>query len=488
MNLSLSRRRFLSLAAGSVAAASTTGPWSTHRNRFAYGSVGSSMQAGAAKVSIDPPSFPVFVNGGFRARTVEKIVDPLFARCLVLDDGTTQIAIGTVDNCVVPRELFDRAKAIAARSIGIPEENIFFSATHTHSAPSVAACLGTPCQNDYAEWLPERIAKAIESAQERLQPARVGWAKDEDPENVFCRRFLMKPGTAKTCRFTGSTNDRAQMNPGHQNPNAIERTGPRDTEVSILSVQTASGKPLALLGNYSTHYAGSPALSSDYFGVFCEKIGRFLDADDDFVGLMTNGTSGDANCIDFTSPRRKFNYHSVGEDVARAAMRAQEKIAKHREVSLEAVQSLLTLKVRVPEAEEVEEAKAYLRENVPEGLPKTMEQVYANETVVLSEMPPTRELKIQSLRIGELGIVGLPNEVYGSTGLAIKAHSPLPSTFSISMANGWFGYIPPADQFPLGGYTTWRARSSCLEVEAESKIRSESLTQLAELAAARQES
>ena len=126
MNLSLSRRRFLSLAAGSVAAASTTGPWSTHRNRFAYGSVGSSMQAGAAKVSIDPPSFPVFVNGGFRARTVEKIVDPLFARCLVLDEGTTQIAIGTVDNCVVPRELFDRAKAIAARSTGIPRRTSFF--------------------------------------------------------------------------------------------------------------------------------------------------------------------------------------------------------------------------------------------------------------------------------------------------------------------------------------------------------------------------
>jgi len=32
-------------------------------------------------------------------------------------------------------------------------------------------------------------------------------------------------------------------------------------------------------------------------------------------------------------------------------------------------------------------------------------------------------------------------------------------------------YLPPPDQFPLGGYTTWRARSSYLETEAEPKIR-----------------
>jgi hypothetical protein len=482
MSVLVSRRRFLSQSAGTVAAVAGSSLWRADRNRFAYGGVRPSLEAGAAKVSIDPPSFPVFVNGGFRARTVEKVVDPLFARCLVLSDGATQIAIGTVDSCVVPRELFDRAKTMAARSTGIPPENIFFSATHTHSAPSVAACLGTPCQEDYANWLPGRIAMAIEKAQRNLQPARVGWGKDDDTENVYCRRFLMKPGTAKTCRFTGSENDRAQMNPGHENPNAIARTGPRDTGVSILSVETAKAKPLALLGNYSTHYAGAPALSADYFGEFAKKVGRFLGAEEEFVGIMTNGTSGDANCIDFTRPPRKFDYHTVAEDVARAAMRAHEKIEHREEVPLGTVQNILELGVRIPESEEVEIAKAYLAEHVPDGLPKTMEQVYANETVVLSEMPKTRRLKMQTLRVGDLGITGLPNEVYGCTGLAIKRESPLPCTFSISMANGWFGYIPPADQFPLGGYTTWRARSSCLEVKAESRIRKEALSQLRELA------
>jgi hypothetical protein len=40
----------------------------------------------------------------------------------------------------------------------------------------------------------------------------------------------------------------------------------------------------------------------------------------------------------------------------------------------------------------------------------------------------------------------------------------------IGLANGYHGYLPPPDQFPLGGYTTWRARTSYLETEAEPKI------------------
>ena len=152
---------------------------------------------------------------------------------------------------------------------------------------------------------PAKIARAIELANANLAPARIGWGVGQDPKNVFCRRFLMKPGTALTNPFGGTKDDQAQMNPGYQNPNAIERTGPVDTDVSVLSVQTPDGRPLALLANYSTHYAGSPAVSADYFGVFCERIGQLIGAEGRepaFVALMSNGTSGDANCCDFDHP------------------------------------------------------------------------------------------------------------------------------------------------------------------------------------------
>jgi neutral ceramidase len=128
------------------------------------------------------------------------------------------------------------------------------------------------------------------------------------------------------------------MNPGHNNANAIRPTGPVDPDVTILSVQTRDGRPLALLGNYSTHYAGAPALSADYFAVFASEIGRLIGAEGDqplFVGIMSNGTSGDANCFDFTRPeRRKYDYLTVGRDVAQAAFEAYKTIEYRDWVSL----------------------------------------------------------------------------------------------------------------------------------------------------------
>jgi hypothetical protein len=90
-------------------------------------------------------------------------------------------------------------------------------------------------------------------------------------------------------------------------------------------------------------------------------------------------------------------------------------------------------------------------------------------------------LKLQAIRIGDLGIGTIPNEVYSSTGLAIKKESPLETTFTIELANGAEGYIPPPEQHKLGGYTAWRARTSSLEVNAEPKIRKTVLELLREV-------
>ncbi len=447
------------------------------------------FQAGAFAMDITPTKLPVLVNGGMYSRTADKVVDRLHARCLVLDDGSTQVAIVVVDSCMVPRALLDEAKEMASKATGIPTERMLISSTHTHSAPAAYGCLGTDADQEYAAELPALIAKGIQLAHKNLQPARVGWAVGKDPNNTFCRRWLMKDGTAATNPFGGTKNDRAQMNPGHANANKIRRLGPVDDDASVLAVQTLDGRPLAVLGNYSTHYAGAPALSADYFAVFAERIGKLIGADEGagpvFVGIMSNGTSGDANCYDFTrDARRTFDRFTVANDVAQAAYEAYRSIKFYDWAPLVMEQSLLTLGVRMPDDDEVARAKEFLE--TPEGQKlRSIPAVYAREAVLLSEMPTTRELKLQALRIGDLGITAIPNEVYGITGLTIKKESPLRPTFNISLANGCEGYLPPPEQHDLGGYTTWRARTSCLERGAEPKIRATIMELLGKVAAAR---
>jgi hypothetical protein len=445
------------------------------------------FRAGAFAIDITPLELPVIVNGSVRERLADKVNDPLHARCLVLDDGTMQLAIVVVDNCIIPRSLADKAKSMAAKDTGIHTERILISATHTHSAPSVYGALGTDCDENYAKWLPGRIAEGIRKARQNLQPARIGWAVGRDETNVHCRRFLMKPGTARSNVYSDKREDRAQMNPGHNNANAIRPTGPADPDVTILSVQTRDGRPLALLGNYSTHYAGAPALSADYFAVFANEIGQLIGAEGEklrFVGIMSNGTSGDANCNDYMrSDRRKYNHVSVGREVAKAAYEAYKTIEYHDWVPLEMREQLLTLNVRMPSEQEVAKAREFIK-TFAGRKPKNWEEVYARETVILSKMPATRQLKLQAIRIGDLGIAAIPCEVYGSTGLAIKAASPFSTTMNISLANGGEGYIAPPEQHKLGGYTTWRARTSCLEELAEPKIKAAAVGLLVEVATA----
>ena len=81
-------------------------------------------------------------------------------------------------------------------------------------------------------------------------------------------------------------------------------------------------------------------------------------------------------------------------------------------------------------------------------------------------IPPKVKVILQAIRIGELGIVANPCETFVEIGLEIKQKSPLRPTFTIELANGYNGYLPTPEQHALGGYETWRARSSYLEVNA----------------------
>jgi len=100
----------------------------------------------------------------------------------------------------------------------------------------------------------------------------------------------------------------------------------------------------------------------------------------------------------------------------------------------------------------------------------TREEVYAKETIALSEFPEKVELIVQAMRIGEVGIVAIPCEVFVEVGLELKKKSPFKTTFIIELANGYNGYLPTVDQHKLGGYETWPAKSSYLEIDAAPKI------------------
>ncbi len=425
------------------------------------------FKAGAAAVDITPKEFPVIVNGGFIEKQATKAFDPLHARAIVLDDGKTRLAICVVDTCMMTRELIDSAKEIAHRETGIPTDRMLVSATHTHSAPSAMACLGTRLDKNYAAFLPGKIAEAIAGAAKNLAPARVGWAVVPAWEYTNCRRWIRRPDKVLTDPF-GVVSARANMHPGNLNPDAIGPSGPIDPDVSLLSVQTRDGRPLALLANFSMHYFGASALSADYFGIFSNGIGKLIGAGKPSVGIMSQGTSGDSQWRDYADRAQTITAEQYAGGLMKLVADAYRKIEHRDSVPLAMAESKLTLRRRVADAAWLEWARK-IAGPMGDRVAANQTEVYAREQLLIAA-EPERELKLQALRIGDLGITAIPDEVYAITGLKLKAQSPLRPTMNIELANGSEGYIPPPEQHKLGGYTTWAARTAGLVPEAEPRI------------------
>jgi hypothetical protein len=445
------------------------------------------FRAGAFAQDITPAKFPISVNGGMTDRQATKAYDRLHARCLVLDDGATKIAFAVCDSCMIPRDVMTLAKRYAQKQTGIPPERVLIAATHTHSAPTVTGVFQSEPDEAYREFLAEKIGAGIAKAHARVAPAKIGWGVGKDPTQVFNRRWKVKPGSALLKDPFGKTTDKVKMNPGYQHPDLIEPAGPVDPDISFLCVQALDGTPIAFLANYSLHYVGGiPELSADYFALFAERVAGYLDADKNFVGIMSNGTSGDINNVNFArsspGPRKQGEQaRLVAESVAKAAVDAYKKIKLHDWVPLQMAQKQIELGVRLPTELEVREAKDMLAK--AKGRPlKGLPEIYARETLLLAKYPPRVDITLQAIRIGELGIVANPCETFVEIGLEIKQKSPLRPTFTIELANGYNGYLPTPEHHGLGGYETWRARSSYLEINASRAIMAAWLELLKEVA------
>jgi hypothetical protein len=207
-----------------------------------------------------------------------------------------------------------------------------------------------------------------------------------------------------------------------------------------------------------------------------------------FVAMMSNGTSGDVRSSALrdnkqASPWEQMNV--VAESIAQDVIRLYPDIQYQDNLSLAMEERELLLGVRKPSRKQIAWARKVWEDYEKNPNQKfggsSNPQVFARETLALAEYPDRKGIILQAIRIGGLSIVSSPCETFAETGLAIKRRSPFEDTFTIELANGADGYLPTFEQHGFGGYETWPARSSFLEITAERKIRSTLLEMLKQL-------
>lgn len=407
----------------------------------------SPLRVGAAKVDVTPSPGELPKNG-------YGILDHLYARAIVLDNGAATAALVTVDAGAIAEQLWQTVSQSIAKDLGIPATHVLLTATHTHSA-------GGQRSPDYAQ----KIIEAVRLAKQRLAPARVGYGTGESYINV--NRQIIDP---KTNRWW-------------EGPN---REGPSDKTVAVVKFETMSGEPIAAYYNYAVHGVITGQLdqvSGDIPGATSRYIEDSLD--DKAVAVWSNGAGGDQNPIyyqqtyDLRDIRTK-EYASRGIDISNAMppggqglnrndpvvarlMNQQRQMATSMgqflgEEVLFVMRGIARVDSAVPIAAATTNVTCPGRERTNEGR-AGFEGTYKDGAPV--------DIRLGLLRVGDVMIGAVNAEVFNPIAQRLKRESPFKATMMTTLTNGSArsGYIPDDESY--GKYTfevlSSRLKPGCAE-------------------------
>ncbi len=393
----------------------------------------SQVQVGVGKTDITPVlGSPM--DGYYIERLASNVHDQLFARAMVLKDGTKTLVFVVTDLIDVAPYGFPAARDRISKELGVPATNIIISATHTHTGPSF-----TP---EYEELVAIKIFDAVMIASQNLQDAIIKSGTGEAKDISFHRRFLMKDGTVR-------------FNPGRQNPDIVKPMGPVDPGVGIIYFESINGTPLAVIANFALHLdtIGGTEISADFPYFMGEILKKVLG--DDIMVFFGFGTCGNVNHINVKEPDTTEGYERaqrIGYALAAAIIREIPVLETQNINKLNSESETVYLKIPEYTEEEIEQAKINAQKESDEiaSTPEIREAMKILRIHNLNNQPI--EAEVLTFGLGDASIVALPGEIFVELGLAIKESSPYKNTLVLTLANNSIGYIPNKDAFQYGAY------------------------------------
>jgi len=434
----------------------------------------SGLLVGIAQVDYTPrPALPLMGNfrDDYGARGVH---DPLYARAVVFESPAGgRFAMLAVDICMMDRGNVAMMREAVASRCGLPPGSVLIAATHTHSgpAPMMLGSLPKSPDADIKEFL-TRAATAVVAAAEDLRPANVLVGHGSEDRLSFNRRLRCRDGTT-------------HMNWERLDPSfVVGPLGPIDPHIGTLRIDR-EGRPTACVVNFGLHpaiLAGDNWLySADYPGYLAEAMRRLHGPG--FVTLFVNGPCGNVNHIDYRDPLQGRGYKmaervgymlavGVFEAVAAGVPLKGDTVAVAREMV--ALQRLRISEVERRWCEEVIEKAE--RSGAPGQVDGVPDEYYARTRLrMYAEQETDDSVEVMAARVGELGIVGLPGEVFCELGMEVRRRSPAKHTLVIELANDAIGYIPTREAYAEGGYEATPGATmyqpGCGEALVESALR-----------------
>ncbi len=458
------------------------------------------LLAGAAQRDITPWAGVQLGGDIGRYRPARLVLDPLFARAVVLRAGGQTLAILSLDLCILAKQECEAIRRLAAERCGINADALMIHATQTHTAPSLGHFMlddelpGIPTEAEwlrggdpaYSAFVVEETVIALQDAMAKMQPAQVGSGSGIEGRYAYNRRAIMRDGSIGM-PWKGWQG--GKLGPA----DILYMEGPMDPEVGVCCLRGEDLRPLAVLLNYAchpVHVFPKTLVSADWPGAWSAEVAQRFGG----AALVLNGCCGNLNPWPPFDPDYTEDLRAMGHALAEMAGHVLEEIDYAPTTTLDWRVRYIDIPFREFDPAAVAAAQAYLAAHPkPEWTDDTRTAVSWEWMMAASrcgiEIQRRREgvfdYMIQVLRIGDTAIVGLPGEPFIEGALAIKLASPTRHTYVAHMISQYVGYIPTRDALPRGGHECSHTYWSKLAPEALELIVENATAMLRELFADR---
>lgn len=437
------------------------------------------LRAAAVEFAILPEA-----DGPTGSRTgavVQKVAGPLKTTMSLLEDGDLRLCLVTTHfNTPKAANVSALFRRTIANELKLPVANVLLFVSHNHTDLKVSRnhleayetyrippSEGVP----EAELLPvgrELLAQLRSHAQrlpDMLQPVTVWWAEGAEGRITYNRKGRRADGSTYLMR----EEDRDLV--------GVDFNGDIDRQAPLVVLKSERGEPVAALAQFTGHpcscyHPEKPVVFGDWPQVACDVVARHLSPSGSLPVGFLQGCAGEINskgmfrgdvalsekygrmlgesyikALDQLKPSRRegLNYAAetaripLGPLPPEEALRAE--IAEMEDFIRRAAggdeNTLACVGLNFPR----ELTPAYRGKLVEGILPWSRWALQLRQTGQADTVPKFLEVEIYVLRLGDVGIVGMPFEPFQGIGRQIRGRSPLPLAIPCGYVNVSHGYL-----------------------------------------------
>jgi hypothetical protein len=367
----------------------------------------------------------------------QEVIDPLFARGLILDDGFLPVVIVAVDWCEIRNDAYDAWQRELAAAVGTIPARVMVMSLHQHDTPVAdltaekflrdRQLAGSVCDPEFHAQAVARVAEAARAARSQAVPiTHIGTGQGRAEQLASNRRYPLADGQIVFDRTSASGSERA-----HQAPE-----GTIDPWVKTLSFWNQD-QPVAAISAYAIHpmsYYGKGGVSSDFVGLARRLRGE---AEPGVFQIYVSGCSGNVTAGKYNDGHPS-NRPRLAERLAQAMQRAWQDTQRQPLTQFEFRAVPLFLPPRASSGFTTPELLAQL---VPDQRPFA-QCLAAMGLSYRQRYDAGQPILISALHLGSAAFVLLPGESYVEFQLHAQQLSPDRFTLVAGYGESATGYVP----------------------------------------------